>query len=111
MPNRDSIHKLVDSLPEEALETAERLLRSSQTWQPAPTLDVPAMRRRVRQMFTRGPDEHGMKLVKELESKLERKGGAVTFALVQPRNGPLGILVYGRGRDVSHLQDLPSPGA
>jgi hypothetical protein len=57
MPDRDSLHKLVDSLPEAAVGVAENLLKTSQTWHHEPPVDVPAMRRRVREMFTRGPGE------------------------------------------------------
>ncbi len=57
MPDRDSLHKLVDSLPEAAVQAAESLLKTSQTWHHEAPVDVPAMRRRVREMFTRGPGE------------------------------------------------------
>ncbi len=57
MPDRDSLHKLVDSLPEAAVGVAENLLKTSQAWHHVPPVDVPAMRRRVREMFTRGPGE------------------------------------------------------
>ena len=75
MPDRDSLHKLVDSLPEAAVGVAETLLKTSQTWHPEPPVDVPAMRRRVREMFTRGPGEVEGKPQNELLSAQGRSGG------------------------------------
>jgi len=57
MPDRDSIHKLVDSLPQEALEAAERILQSSQKWRLEPPRDVATMRADVKESFARGSEE------------------------------------------------------
>lgn len=57
MADREPIHKLVDILPKEALETAVRILQSSQTWRPVPPLDVPRMRARVKERIARDPIE------------------------------------------------------
>jgi hypothetical protein len=71
MPDRDSIHKLVDSLPNEALEAAGRVLQSSQTWQPEPPLDVPTMREDVKERIAKGPDEH---FTEQMREHLARSG-------------------------------------
>ena len=70
MPDREPIHKLVDRLPEDALEAAERLLQSCQTWRPEPPLDVPGMRASVKERFARAPDEHVME---QIEGTLARR--------------------------------------
>jgi len=36
MPSRESLRELVDTLPEGALESAERVLRNYQIWPPKP---------------------------------------------------------------------------
>ena len=51
MPNREALHKLVDTLPEAALESAERVLQNYQTWPPEPPIDVEKMRKRVDELF------------------------------------------------------------
>jgi hypothetical protein len=71
MPDRESIHKLVDSLPKGALEAAERVLQSSQTWRPEPPRDVATMREDVKQRFARGPDEH---VTEQMRQHLARTG-------------------------------------
>jgi hypothetical protein len=55
MPGRDAIHILVDNLPESALEAAERILRSSQTWKPPFRQSVAQMRRNVRMRMSKDP--------------------------------------------------------
>jgi hypothetical protein len=40
MPGRESLRKLIDTLPEEALESAERVLRNYQFWPPKPPIEV-----------------------------------------------------------------------
>ena len=56
MPNRESLHELIDTLPEAALESAERVLRNYQTWPPTP-LDVENMRQRVDELFRQRVEE------------------------------------------------------
>src|SRR5712671_3559272 len=53
MPNRESLHELIDTLPEAALESAERVLQNYQTWPPKPPIDVEKMRKRVDELFSR----------------------------------------------------------
>jgi hypothetical protein len=40
MPHRNSLHNLVDTLPEAALESIERVLQHHQKWPPQPPIDV-----------------------------------------------------------------------
>jgi hypothetical protein len=47
MPSREELHKLVDSLPEGAIEAAHRTLAHLQTWPPAPPPGAEEMRRRM----------------------------------------------------------------
>src|SRR5258708_36991231 len=57
MPNRESLHELVDRLPEAALESAERVLQNYQIWPPKPPIDVEKMRKRVDELFSRRGEE------------------------------------------------------
>jgi hypothetical protein len=57
MPNRKSLHELIDTLPEAALEPAERVLRNYQTWPPKPPIDVENMRRLVDELFRKRIEE------------------------------------------------------
>jgi hypothetical protein len=57
MPDRKTIHRLIDSLPEEALEKAEALLRASQTWNPPPPVTVSKLREDVKRGMT---ESHGV---------------------------------------------------
>src|SRR5512138_3841024 len=49
MPTREDLHKLVDSLPEGAIEAAQRTLSHLQIWPPAPPPDIQEMRQRMQQ--------------------------------------------------------------
>jgi hypothetical protein len=51
MLSRESLRKLVDTLPEGALESAERSLRNYQIWPPKPPIEVEKMRERVHKLF------------------------------------------------------------
>jgi hypothetical protein len=51
MPNRESLHKLIDTLPEAALESAERVLQNYQTWPPKPPIGVEKMHERVDELL------------------------------------------------------------
>ena len=53
MPTRESLHELIDTLPEAALESAERVLQNYQAWPPKPPIDVEMMRKRVEERFRR----------------------------------------------------------
>jgi len=41
MPTREELHRLVDSLPDGAFQTAHRILSSLQTWPPPPPPTMP----------------------------------------------------------------------
>jgi len=51
MPDRDELHHLVDSLPEEALPFVERALQRYQTWPPEVSPDAIRMQERVRDLL------------------------------------------------------------
>jgi len=57
MPNRESLHELIDTLPDAALESAQRVLQNYQTWPPTPPIDVEKMRKRVDELFRRRGEE------------------------------------------------------
>jgi hypothetical protein len=57
MPTRESLHQLIDTLPEAALESAERVLRNYQTWPPEPSIAVEEMRKRVDELFRKRGEE------------------------------------------------------
>jgi hypothetical protein len=61
MSNRDSLHSLVDSLPEAAFGSIERVLRTHQTWPPLPPqpqADVEEMWKRVKERFEKSAREY-----------------------------------------------------
>jgi hypothetical protein len=47
MPTREELHKLVDTMPEGAMEAAHRLLSNLQVCPPPPPPDVQEMRKRM----------------------------------------------------------------
>ena len=53
MAGRESLHRLIDTLPEGALETTERVLQNYQTWPPRPPIELETMRKRVEERFQR----------------------------------------------------------
>jgi hypothetical protein len=57
MPSRESLRELVDTLPEGALESAERVLRNYQIWPPKPPIEVEQMRERVEELFKKNIEE------------------------------------------------------
>ncbi len=61
MPTREELHKLVDSMPEGALEAAHHVLTNLQVWPPPPPPDVQEMRKRME--------------VRRLETRLRQKPG------------------------------------
>ena len=61
MSNRDSLHKLVDTLPEAALESAQRVLQNYQMWPPQPPADAQKLIERVRERFERSAREHALR--------------------------------------------------
>lgn len=48
MITRDDLHRLITTLPDEALTTAERFLEKFQNWPPQPPAEAERMRRRER---------------------------------------------------------------
>jgi hypothetical protein len=57
MRNRESLHELIDTLPEAALESAEHVLQNYQTWPPNPPISVEMMRKRVDELFRKRGEE------------------------------------------------------
>jgi hypothetical protein len=51
MSNRESLHELIDTLPEAALESAGRVLQNYQTSPTKPRMDVEKMYQRVDELF------------------------------------------------------------
>ena len=49
MPTREELHRLIDSLPEGAMESADRVLSSLQVWPPPGLPDMETMRKRHEQ--------------------------------------------------------------
>src|SRR6478752_6951960 len=47
MPTREELHKLVDSLPEAAVDPAHTMLSRMQVWPPPPPPSVEKMRKRM----------------------------------------------------------------
>src|SRR5436309_2407773 len=47
MPTREELHKLIDSMPEGAMETAHRSLSHLQLWPPPPPPEAAEMRKRM----------------------------------------------------------------
>jgi hypothetical protein len=57
MPSRETLHDLIDTLPDGALESAQRVLRNYQTWPPKPPIDVERMHKRVEEGLRRRGEE------------------------------------------------------
>jgi hypothetical protein len=57
VPNRESLHELIATLPEAALESAERVLQSYQTWPPRLPMGVEKMHQRVDELLKRRGEE------------------------------------------------------
>jgi hypothetical protein len=57
MPNRESLHELIDTLPEAALKAAGRVLQNYQTWPPKPPIGVEKMHERVDELLKRRGEE------------------------------------------------------
>lgn len=68
--DRDSLHKLVDQLPADALAATNRALQSYQKWPPEPPPDVTTLHQRVRELFMAGPPE---KVLEKLDVFGQRK--------------------------------------
>ena len=62
MTTRESLHKLIDTLPEAGLESTERVLQNYQSWPPQPAADVTSMHREVQERFRRSAAEHAARM-------------------------------------------------
>lgn len=51
MSNRETLHRLIDTLPDASLETVERVLQNYQRWPPQPPADLEKLKERVRERF------------------------------------------------------------
>jgi hypothetical protein len=49
MQSREELHKLIDSMPEGAIEAAQRILSQLQVWPPTPPPGVQEMRQRMKE--------------------------------------------------------------
>ena len=58
MSNRDSLHRLVDTLPEEALESIERVLQHHQKWPPRPPIDAQKLHDQVEERLRQFAKQH-----------------------------------------------------
>jgi hypothetical protein len=65
MPDRDRIHKLVDSLPEEALQAGGAILSTRESWEPEPFPTLEEVRRHIR----KSAEDAGKEMVDELTKK------------------------------------------
>ena len=75
MPSRETLHELVDKLPEPAFEMTERMLKNYQTWPPKPPMTVEKMRRRVDEMRRNQTQESGVTRGKGLIRGYSGSGG------------------------------------
>jgi hypothetical protein len=51
MSNRQSLHDLIDTLPDGSLGTVERVLRNYQTWPPHRSADFEELKQRMTERF------------------------------------------------------------
>src|SRR5262245_40319348 len=70
MPSREELHKLIDSMPNGAIDAAHRVLSSLQKGPPSPPPDMAMMRSRL--------DERRFEVRKQMEERLQRRPGMVT---------------------------------
>ena len=68
MTTRESLHKLIDTLPEAALESTERVLQFYQVWPPEPPADVTRMHQEVQERFRSSAAEHAARTGRGLMS-------------------------------------------
>jgi len=54
MSNRETLHRVIDTLLAALIETVERVLRNDQTWPPEPPADLENLKRRAREHFEKG---------------------------------------------------------
>ena len=58
MTTRDSLHQLVDTLPEASVESIEQLLQMYQKWPPEPPAAMKEMSERMEEDFKKSLEEH-----------------------------------------------------
>ena len=75
MSNRETLHRLIDTLPEASLENVERVLRNHQTWPPQPPADLEKFKRRVQERFEKSQRQAA-------EREAERTGRGVIGGFV-----------------------------
>ena len=61
MPGRDSLHALVDTLPDEAVESIERILQHHHKWPPRGPIDAAKLHEQVRERFKKFSEEHPLR--------------------------------------------------
>jgi len=54
MSNRETLHRVIDTLLAALIETVERVLRNYQTWPPEPPADLENLKQRAREHFEKG---------------------------------------------------------
>ena len=57
MPNREALHKLIDTMPEDALESAERVLKTYQTWPPRLPIGVEELHKRLDELLRKRDEQ------------------------------------------------------
>jgi hypothetical protein len=57
MQNREALHKLLDTLPEDALEATERVLQNYQIWPPKPRIGIEKMHQQVNALLKRRSEQ------------------------------------------------------
>src|ERR1700688_1842608 len=58
MPSRESLRELIDTLPQDALESAERVLKNYQVWPPKQPIEFEQMRELVHELFRKNIEKH-----------------------------------------------------
>jgi len=70
MPTPDDLHKLIDSLPEGAIEGAHRMLTNMQMWPPPPPPTAEEMRKRM--------EEQRMRMRRKMEERSPAQPGTIS---------------------------------
>lgn len=60
MQNRESLHELIDTLPEAALEAARRVLQNYQNWPPKPRIGFEKMHQHVDELLRKSRESSGV---------------------------------------------------
>jgi hypothetical protein len=70
MPTREDLHKLVDSIPEGAMEAAHRVLSQLQVWPPPSPPDIASMRKRM--------EDRRMEMRQRMEERQKGRRGLIS---------------------------------